>query len=207
MHTRTYVRTVLGITGAMTFYGMTAGLALGVFNAALAFTLQVGIQTMIIITRVSGEEIRIRIRMTRAIRIEMGVRIMLVVKMIVVITLIMIIGINNSNSSTDTHGDSDSTTNWNRRRTHTYIRTYVFMNDWCQQSFFIIFNLSTIDIHSQFSVKYSKVIHLNIVNLSHFIPCLVCLFRVVVTSHQSAQYALRVRYGHLSGVRTARTVY
>lgn len=32
---------MVGITGAMTFYGMTAGLALGVFNAALAFTLQV----------------------------------------------------------------------------------------------------------------------------------------------------------------------
>ena len=32
---------VLGIALVMTFYGMTAGLAVGVFNAALAFTLQV----------------------------------------------------------------------------------------------------------------------------------------------------------------------
>ena len=48
IHACAYVLTVLGITGAMTFYGMTAGLALGVFNAALAFTLQVGIVMIMI---------------------------------------------------------------------------------------------------------------------------------------------------------------
>ena len=116
---------MLGITGAMTFYGMTAGLALGVFNAALAFTLQVSIVMIMMIRMTIGITVRIgmtievirmiggavgrnkskdgierRIRMT----IEVVIRIGIVVRATTAIRLIMVKGINNSNGSN--HSDS-----------------------------------------------------------------------------------------------------